>query len=138
MAKKKPAKKAPAKKAAKRGGPVKHKLAPMTPIMKFYYDAWLGRPKLFGHRTDEHFFFLFVKACIQNSKTHGRDGHWLRQHLEREGNIDEHWIDKAVTWFDICVDYDHSMRFFGGGINNPHQFNLQPKDYRPWKERLKS
>ncbi len=119
-----------------KGGAKKRKLPPMTPRMKFYYDAWLGRYKLFGDATDEHYFFLFVRACVQNSKTGGRDGHWLRQHLEKEGNIADYWIDKAASWFDICAAYEHSRQYYSG-TDNPYQFDWQPKDYRPWKERLK-
>src|SRR5579871_593178 len=95
----------------KQNRPPKYTLQPMTKAMRFYYEAWLGRPKLFGDRTDEHHFFLFVKACIQNSRV-TRDGHWLRQHLEKEGDIPEHWISKASSWFDICADYDDSVRYF--------------------------
>ena len=91
----------------------RYRLPPMTPRMRFYFDAWLGQPKLFGHRSDEHHFFLFVKACLHRSRA-CRDGHWVRKQLEKKGDIPQHWIDKAAEWFDICADYDESARYFGG------------------------
>ena len=125
-----------AKKTGKSGKRAKRNaIPPMTPLMRFYFDAWLGRSKLFGDRSDEHYFFLFVKACLRRNAA-CRDGHWLRKQLEKEGNIQQQWIDKAVEWFDICVDYDDSAAYFRGSKNH-HQFNWRPNDRRPWKVKLK-
>jgi hypothetical protein len=103
--------------------------------MRFYFDAWIGRPKLFGDTSDEHYFFLFVKACLHGGAAN-RDGHWVRKQLEKEGNIPQPCVDKAAEWFDICAGYDASARYFRGS-QSPHQFDTRPKDRRLWKVKLK-
>jgi hypothetical protein len=81
---------------------------PMTPIMRFYFEAWLDQGMLFGHPDDEHYFFLFVRSCIQNSKVGGRNGEWLKGHLMKR-KVNDHWVRKAVFLFDTICEYEHSV-----------------------------
>ena len=123
-----------AKKARTSGNIARRKtLAPMTRLMRFYFRAWLGRPKLFGNRSDEHYFFFFVKACLNRTKA-SRDGYWLRRHLEKERNLPQHWIDMAAKWFDICAAYDDSAKYFSEN-ESVHQFLWAPGGSQLWRVR---
>lgn len=83
------------------------KQLPVPPVIGKYLEAWLARPKLFGHPVDESYFFTFVKACRRYANQQ-RNGHWLKYHLGKR-EISKHWIDKAGTWFDILMDYEGAI-----------------------------
>jgi hypothetical protein len=103
--------------------------------MKWYFRVWLERANLFGDRLDDHCFFLFVKSCLRRNAAR-RDGQWLREHLEIEGNIPQRCIDKAAEWFDICAEYDESARYYHAR-QSPDEFQWKPIDARPWSVKLK-
>lgn len=83
----------------------------MPPAIRHHYETWLGGEKVFGHPGDEERFFHFIRACCLYGKKY-RGGHWLRQYLENDENFPKESIGKAVTWFDICCDYESATKSF--------------------------
>lgn len=112
-----------AKKSTPKQKPKKWKPATMTPLQRFYFEKWLNCPKLWGHRSDEHHFYLFIKSAIRGRDSH-RDGTWLRYYLEQAGETDEHLVRSLVSKFDTIKDFVNSAPYYS------HSRRLEQFEYR--------
>jgi hypothetical protein len=84
----------------------------MSPLVGYYYRAWLDGPKLFENPDDERRFYRFVKACMKFCKNPKPTGRWFQHYVQKDLNkkfgdseIASQYVRRAVSLFDHLRDY---------------------------------
>lgn len=88
----------------------------MSPIIKKYYQNWIGSTTLLSHPSDIEKFYTFVKAILKYSRK-PKNGHWLCFFLEKDlpqkyqdKKYSRQQIQKISSLFDCLIDF-HNAKF---------------------------